>query len=103
MKILTGISVAQGIVQGKVCVYSQLSHENLPHYIVPPDHLEKEIQRLAASFEIANVKINKILDISKDLIGDQGKEIISAHLSILNDKGLRTKIETQILQKHNNA
>jgi len=46
MKILKGISANSGLAKGTANVYTEEIEENIPHYIVEEENIEKEIARL---------------------------------------------------------
>ncbi|MBN2407601.1 MAG: phosphoenolpyruvate--protein phosphotransferase [Elusimicrobia bacterium] len=103
MKILKGFSAAPGIARGIVCVYSHKLHEAVPHYNIPKKQTENELKRLDNAFREARKKINVMLNISEEIFGAEGKKIISAHIAVLNDAGLRKKIEDFIVNNGINA
>jgi phosphotransferase system enzyme I (PtsI) len=103
MKILKGFSASGGIAQGTVCVYSREAYENIPHYEISEKQISNELKRIVDAFETANKSLDSMLEVSQDFFGKQGRDIVSAHLAILNDKAVRRKIENLIKNNKINA
>ncbi|MBN1897759.1 MAG: phosphoenolpyruvate--protein phosphotransferase [Spirochaetes bacterium] len=103
MKILKGLSASVGIALGKAGLYSLDDYINIPHYKIPESQIDNELKRLNNAFLLAASKLENMVDRSRDLFGEEGKSIISAHLAILNDPHIKEKIEAMIKSRHINA
>jgi phosphotransferase system enzyme I (PtsI) len=101
-KELKGYSASPGITSGQVCLYSQEVSE-IPHYGISVKQIENELKRLENAYAEAALSLARMEKVSLELFGEQGKDIIVAHRAILNDPGLRKKIEKRIKDKHINA
>ncbi len=96
MKKLTGISASPGVAIGIVCVYQASDSSKIEHYNISQKQLKNELYRLDEALLKAEKEIKQLKEASGNLFGDQGHDIISAHLSILKDKGLQNRIKEDI-------
>ncbi|MGM0442091.1 MAG: putative PEP-binding protein, partial [Elusimicrobiota bacterium] len=103
MKELKGISASSGIAIGVVCVYETGAAAGIEHYSISKKQVDNELKRFKKALDTAETRIKKLKEVSGELFGEQGSDIITAHLSILNDKGLQKKIKDDISENLVNA
>jgi phosphotransferase system enzyme I (PtsI) len=103
MKELKGISANSGLVRGFANVYSEKAEENIPHYMIEEEKIEKEIKRLKEAYGNAKEAIEQMLKASEELFGKTGQEIFSTHGTILEDEALFEEIVTLIKKRLINA
>ena len=103
MKKLKGFSASSGIAIGVVGMYSLETFKNLPHYRISRNQIKNELKRVDNAFNTARSSLKKVAEISKQMFGKQGYDIIAAHLTILNDAGIKIKIEKAVFNRRINA
>ncbi|MEJ2567744.1 MAG: phosphoenolpyruvate-utilizing N-terminal domain-containing protein [candidate division WOR-3 bacterium] len=83
MKILKGISANSGLAKGVTAVYTEEIEENIPHYMIEEEKIEKEVSRLKEAYGKTREAIENMLKASEEIFGKTGEEIFSAHVKIL--------------------
>lgn len=103
MKVLEGISAKTGLTEGVAFVYSEEIEENIPHYTIDGERVEKEISRLKEAYGRARKAIDEMLNASGEIFGKTGEDVFSVHSGILKDDGLFEKIVDSIRERLINA
>ena len=103
MKILKGVTANSGLAKGISCLYTEKIEENIPHYVIEKDRVDKEISRLKEAYDKAKDVMKEVLVASEKMFGKAGDEIFKAHIMILDDKALYNKIVELIRKKLVNA
>jgi phosphotransferase system enzyme I (PtsI) len=103
MKVLKGISAKTGLVKGIAAVYTEEVEENIPHYIIEEEKVMNEISRLKEAYKKTKESIEEMLKASEDIFGKTGKEIFTAHNTILEDEALFEEIISLIKKRLINA
>jgi phosphotransferase system enzyme I (PtsI) len=103
MKILKGISANAGLAKGVAAVYAEEVEENIPHYMIEEEKIEKEIARLKEAYGKTREVIENMLKASEEIFGKTGEEIFAAHGTILEDEALFEEIVALIKKRLINA
>lgn len=103
MKVLKGISANAGLAKGVAAVYTEEVEENIPHYMVEEEKIEKEINRLKEAYGKTKEAIEQMLKASEEIFGKTGQEIFAAHGTILEDEALFEEIVSLIKKRLINA
>jgi phosphotransferase system enzyme I (PtsI) len=99
MERLQGIAVSPGVAIGEALVMDNEGFR-IPRRFLPRDAVEDELERLDQSIRSATAEIERNRDRVAEQLGDQYGAIFSAHVQMLNDPGLRSKLEEMIRQRH---
>ncbi len=103
MKELKGISANTGLAKGIAAVYTEEVEENIPHYMIEEEKIEKEINRLKEAYGKTKEAIEQMLKASEKIFGKTGEDIFSAHGTILEDEALFEEIVSLIKKRLINA
>jgi phosphotransferase system enzyme I (PtsI) len=103
MKVLKCISANTGLAKGIAAVYTEEIEENIPHYMIEEEKIEKEITRLREAYGKTRVAIEQMLKVSEKIFGKTGEEIFTAHSTILEDEALFEEIVALIKKRLINA
>jgi phosphotransferase system enzyme I (PtsI) len=103
MKELRGISANTGLAKGIAAVYTEEVEENIPHYMIEEEKIEKEISRLKEAYGKTKETIENMLKASEEIFGKTGEDIFSAHGTILEDEALFKEIVSLIKKRLINA
>jgi phosphotransferase system enzyme I (PtsI) len=103
MKTLKGISANSGLAKGIAAVYAEEVEENIPHYMIEEEKIEKEIYRLKEAYGKTKEAIEQMLKASEEIFGKTGQEIFAAHGTILEDEALFEEIVSLIKKRLINA
>ncbi len=103
MKVLKGISANTGLARGVAAVYTEEVEENIPHYMIEEEKIEKEINRLKEAYGKTKEAIEQMLKVSEEIFGKTGQEIFAAHGTILEDEALFEEIVSLIKKRLINA
>ena len=103
MKILKGISANTGLAKGIANVYAEEVEENIPHYMIEEEKIEKEITRLKGAYGKTKESIEQMLKVSQEIFGKTGGDIFIAHSTILEDAALFEEIVALIKKRLINA
>ena len=101
MKIFQGIPVSPGVSIGPLTIVD--SAVRVRRRKVEPPQVERELERLATAFPVAEEKLKANRDAVGRQLGKEYAQIFEAHLLILNDPKLRGKIEASIRDDLNSA
>jgi phosphoenolpyruvate-protein phosphotransferase (PTS system enzyme I) len=99
MERLQGIAVSPGVAIGEVLVMDNEGFR-IPRRFLPRDAVEDELDRLNRAIEAATAEIERHRDKVAEQLGKDYAAIFSAHSQMLNDRGLRSKLEEMIRQRH---
>src|SRR3972149_3643860 len=99
MERLQGIAVSPGVAIGEALVMDNEGFR-IPRRFLPRDALEGEMERLDRAIGSATAEIQRNRDRVAEQLGDQYAAIFSAHIQMLNDRGLRGKLEEMIRLRH---
>ncbi len=103
MKILKGISANTGLAKGVAAVYSEEVEENIPHYMIEEETIDREITRLKEAYGKTKEAIEQMLKVSEEIFGKTGEDIFAAHSTILEDEALFEEIVSLIKKRLINA
>jgi phosphotransferase system enzyme I (PtsI) len=99
MERLQGIAVSPGVAIGEVLVMDTEGFR-IPRRFLPRDAVEDELERLNGAIADASAEIERHRDKVEKQLGKEYAAIFSAHIQMLNDRGLRSKLEEMIRQRH---
>src|SRR3990170_4681646 len=99
MERLQGIAVSPGVAIGEALVMDNEGFR-IPRRFLPRDAVEDELERLDQAIQAATAEIERNRDRVAEQLGSQYGAIFSAHIQMLNDPGLRSKLEEMIRQRH---
>jgi phosphotransferase system enzyme I (PtsI) len=99
MERLQGIPVSPGVAIGEVLVMDTEGFR-IPRRFLPRDAVEDELERLQRAVADATAEIERHRDKVEKQLGKEYAAIFSAHVQMLNDRGLRSKLEEMIRQRH---
>src|SRR3990170_6238142 len=99
MERLQGIAVSPGVAIGEALVMDNEGFR-IPRRFLPRDAVEDELERLDQAIQAATAEIERNRDRVAEQLGSQYGAIFSAHVQMLNDPGLRAKLEEMIRQRH---
>jgi len=101
MKIFQGIPVSPGVSIGPLAIVDVALR--VRRRKIEAEQVEKELERLAAAFPVAQEKLKENRDAVEKQLGKEYAQIFEAHLLILNDPKLRGKIEASVREELNSA
>ncbi len=99
MERLQGIAVSPGVAIGEVLVMDNEGFR-IPRRFLPRDAVEDELERLDRAIAGATLEIERKRDRVAEQLGKEYGAIFAAHIQMLNDRGLRAKLEEMIRQRH---
>jgi phosphotransferase system enzyme I (PtsI) len=99
MERLQGIAVSPGVAIGEVLVMDSEGFR-IPRRFLPRDAVEDELDRLNRAIADATAEIERHRERVEKQLGKDYAAIFAAHIQMLNDRGLRTKLEEMIRQRH---
>jgi len=99
MERLQGIAVSPGVAIGEVLVMDTEGFR-IPRRFLPRDAVEDELERLNTAIAAATAEIERHRERVAEQLGKDYAAIFSAHISMLNDRGLHAKLEEMIRQRH---
>jgi phosphoenolpyruvate-protein phosphotransferase (PTS system enzyme I) len=99
MERLQGIAVSPGVAIGEVLVMDTEGFR-IPRRFLPRDAVEDELERLNRAIADATAEIDRHRNKVEKQLGKEYAAIFSAHIQILNDPGLHSKLEEMIRQRH---
>ncbi|MFC1461697.1 phosphoenolpyruvate-utilizing N-terminal domain-containing protein [Verrucomicrobiota bacterium] len=100
---LKGLALSKGCAVGKVCMFNENRHSNLPMYRVEGEGVDMEIARVKRAMEIAGARLEKVRKKVEKEIGSAESEIFVAQKMILDDETLLSQIMEQIQKEGTNA
>src|SRR5262245_24282948 len=99
MERLQGIAVSPGVAIGEVLVMDTEGFR-IPRRFLNRDAVDMELERLDQAIKSATQEIERNRDRVSEQLGHEYGAIFSAHIQMLNDRGLRAKVEELIRQRH---
>lgn len=102
-QVFKGLPISAGVAIGKVCLFNEKRHSNLPIYKVKGEGREYEFNRFGGAVNIASQKLAALIDDVKERIGAAEAEIFVAQKMILEDSSLSSRIENDIREGGFNA
>ena len=99
MERLQGIAVSPGVAIGEALVMDNEGFR-IPRRFLPRDAVEDELERLELAIQLATAEIERNRDRVAQQLGNEYGAIFSAHIQMLNDRGLRGKLDEMIRQRH---
>lgn len=100
---LSGLALSAGCAVGKVCLFNENRHSNLPMYRIAGSGVEREVERVHRAIDIASGRLDSIRREVQKQIGAAEAEIFVAHKMILQDPELKREIISQIEEENVNA
>ncbi len=101
MKIFQGIPVSPGVSIGPLAIVDAALR--VRRRKIESSQVEKELDRLATAFPVAQAKLKANRDAVERQLGKEYAQIFEAHLLILSDPKLRGEIETSVRDELNSA
>ncbi|MDR1390065.1 MAG: phosphoenolpyruvate--protein phosphotransferase [Treponema sp.] len=101
MKILSGLSVAQGIVIGTAMLYLEDDYPEIPRYTVSGDQVSGELDRFARAVKDAAEELCALKENSREVKGRQNA-IFDAHLLMVEDPDFHYQIQVRIESEYEN-
>ena len=86
MRVFHGEGIAPGVAIGRVHVFEDIIHRNVPKTIILPSAREREQLRFLKAYEATLAEINELIKKVHREIGLDESAIFQAHVLILNDK-----------------
>lgn len=99
MERLQGIAVSPGVAIGEVLVLDNEGFR-IPRRFLTRDAVDDELERLNRAIDAATAEIERNRVRVAAQLGSDYAAIFSAHIQMLNDRGLRSKLEEMIRQRH---
>jgi phosphotransferase system enzyme I (PtsI) len=99
MERLQGIAVSPGVAIGEVLLLDTEGFR-ISRRFLPRDAVEYELERLDRAIHCATTEIERNRDRVAEQLGNEYAAIFSAHILMLNDRGLRSTLEEMIRQRH---
>jgi phosphotransferase system enzyme I (PtsI) len=99
MERLQGIAVSPGVAIGEVLVMDNEGFR-IPRRFLSRDAVDDELDRLNQAIAAATAEIERKRDRVAEQLGKDTGAIFTAHIQMLNDRGLRAKLEEMIRQRH---
>jgi phosphoenolpyruvate-protein phosphotransferase (PTS system enzyme I) len=96
--ILRGISVCDGVCQGKVLVLKGPDESPAPHYTISEAEVPQHIQRLEQAMTITRRQVMDVQQKVSHTIGAKDAGIFDAHLLVLEDPALVDEV-TRLIQE----
>lgn len=101
--VMHGLALSSGVAVGRVCLFNDRRHADLPRYRVDGEGVEAELSRLEQALEIAAGKLDLLQEEVRTRIGPAEAEIFVAQRMILADESLARAIEDTIRAQGTNA
>ncbi|MDD2236357.1 MAG: phosphoenolpyruvate--protein phosphotransferase [Kiritimatiellae bacterium] len=101
--VLCGIGLSQGCVLGRICLFNENRHSNLPMYKVQGKGVEREMNRLRQALDLVSQRLDGIRERVALQIGAAEAEIFTAQRLILEDEKVLQEMRSQISNKNSNA
>lgn len=100
---LQGIPISGGIAAGKICLFNERRHANLPVYRVEGKDLERERNRILRAMGLAVKQLEELMRNVAARVGKAEAEIFAAHIMILQDPALRGQMLETLSSSNANA
>ncbi|MCZ6705422.1 MAG: phosphoenolpyruvate--protein phosphotransferase [Bacteroidetes bacterium] len=99
---LFGIEAAPGIAIGPAYLYAKVSFD-VQRRVLTAEELQNEPLRFEEAVRRSERDLNKIIDVTRDKLGEDSAEIFEAHLLMLRDDALYSSVLTYITEHEVNA
>jgi phosphotransferase system enzyme I (PtsI) len=99
MERLQGIAVSPGVAIGEVLVLDNEGFR-IPRRFLTRDAVEDELERLNRAIADATAEIEHHRERVEKQLGKEYAAIFAAHIQMLNDRGLRNKLEEMVRIRH---
>ncbi len=93
MKTFQGVAVYPGVAIGKLSIVASDRVGTQKRISIAKEQVKSELKRLDAAFRGANEKLCKNREEAAKQLGEEFGRLYDAYLLILNDAGLRTRLE----------
>jgi phosphoenolpyruvate-protein phosphotransferase len=100
---LQGLPISGGKALGRVCLFNEGRHNNLPLYRVHGEGVPRERERLERAIEIVDGRLAELTDRVRERVGQAEAEIFVAQRVILEDEELRRRVLDGIEAQECNA
>lgn len=101
--VLHGIPLSAGVAVGRICMFNEHRHSNLAIYHVSGEGVDREINRIERSIEIAAERLVSVIERVREEIGHAEAEIFVAQKMIVEDQSLLSRTADLIRSKKLNA
>ncbi len=99
-----GIAVARGVAVGKVYIFDAAhSPAMVPHYKVPPEHLNREVKRFREACLKAKKQLQDVVDRVEQQVGKREADMIRAQVMMVEDPTLISEVEERIIEDNQNC
>lgn len=102
MRAFDGLDVAPGIAIGPAYTYSRTAHD-VEHRAIDQAQVEDEIDRFKWALSRSERDLKKIVNITREKLGEDSANIFEAQVMMLHDDALRETVVRRIREKHYNA
>jgi phosphotransferase system enzyme I (PtsI) len=101
MKILSGLSVAPGMVVGKALLHLEDDYPEIPRYTISDDQVMGELGRFRQAVEEASAELRELKEGSREMSREQSA-IFDAHLLMVEDPDFHYQIRARIESEYEN-
>jgi len=98
-----GLALSGGVAYGRVCLFNERRHQNLPRYTVKTGGDRQERERFDRALELVRKRLNRLIRDVKDRVGSAEAEIFSAQREILDDGEFHKMVYAEMANKNLNA
>ncbi len=101
--VLEGITISPGRVSGRVCMFNDARHQDLPDYTIAKSAIERELNRIDSAVNIAGRRLDRLIEEVETSVGEAEAGIFIAQKRILQDPGIVRQIRSVVADRHRNA
>jgi len=101
--VFRGLALSGGISVGRVCLFNENRHSNLPAYKVAGDGVDRECARVARALKLVSERLERVRADVAQRIGQAEAEIFVAQRMILEDASLGAEVLRAIRERGCNA
>lgn len=101
--ILKGLAVSPGVAFGRVCLFNEGRHNNLPAYQIKGKGVEKEKNRFYHAVKQSLLRLDLTIQSIRTRLGDAEAEIFTTQKMILEDSSIQKRIISEIENNRVNA
>ena len=101
--VLKGLPISPGVAFGRVCLFNEGRHNNLPSYQIKGKGIEKEKDRFFHAVKQAQLRLDKTIQSIRTRLGDAEAEIFATQKIILEDNSIQKRILSEIENNSMNA
>jgi phosphotransferase system enzyme I (PtsI) len=102
-RIFRGIPVSAGVCRGRIVVLMDPKDEEIPHYSIAEEDLDKELKRLEQGLADTRKEILEVQRQVTETLGVKEASIFDAHLLVLEDPTLIEEVTRRIQNQKVNA